>query len=373
MPELRQHERLQLIRSAVSAGRGGTMIRRRPFASMARRWFLASAASLIPLVASSGCISIDLFGGGAAAPLKETVLQGKRGPKILLLEIDGEIDAVPTIDPLFGSEAPSMVARVTEALDRAREDPEIRALLLRIDSPGGTVTATDQIHSEILRFKREMEVPVAAQLQSTATSGGYYIAMAADVVQAHPTTLTGSIGVIYTSVSFAGLMDKLGIEDQTITSGEQKDAGSPLRRLRPEERAQLQSIVDDLHARFRTIVAEGRPELPADRVGELADGRVFSAPQALENGLVDRVGTLREAVRMLEDRLGVSESRVVRYHRPREIRRNLYSRIPDPRPPRLAPSGDLATELAGSFALRRLDGILSRSGFLYLWWPATLR
>ena len=196
--------------------------------------------------------------------------------------------------------------------------------------------------------------------------------MAADVVQAHPTTLTGSIGVVYTSVTFAGLMDKLGIEDQTITAGDQKDAGSPLRRLRPEERAQLQSVVDDLHARFRMIVEQGRPELPADRVRQLADGRVFSAPQALENGLVDRVGTLREAVREIGDRLGISESRVVRYHRPREIRRNLYSRTPD-RSPRLAPGTDMATELVGSLALRRLDGILSRRGFLYLGWPATAR
>jgi protease-4 len=265
-----------------------------------------------------------------------------------------------------------MVARVTEALDRAREDSEIRALLLRIDSPGGTVTATDQIHSEILRFKQEKEVSVGAQLQSTATSGGYYVAMAADVVQAHPTTLTGSIGVLYTNVSFAGLMEKLGIEDQTITAGEQKDAGSPLRRLRPEERAQLQSVVDDLHARFRMIVEQGRPELPADRVRELADGRVFSARQALENGLVDRIGTLREAVRVLEGRLGVSESRVVRYHRPREIRRNLYSQAPG-LSSWIAPGGDRATEIAGSIALRRLDGILSRPGFLYLWWPATAR
>lgn len=372
MPELRQHERLQLIQSEAEGGKGGTMLRRRPVECTVREWPLLSASLLILLLSVSGCISIDLFEGGPAAPLEETVLQGERGPKILLLEIDGVIDGVPATDSFFGSEAPSMVARVTEALDRAREDSEIRALLLRIDSPGGTVTATDQIHSEILRFKKESKTLVGAQLQSTATSGGYYIAMAADVVQAHPTTLTGSIGVVYTSVSFAGLMEKLGIEDQTITSGEQKNAGSPLRRLRPEERAQLQAVVDDLHARFRTVVEQGRPELPADQVRQLADGRVFSAPQALENGLVDRVGTLREAVRALENRLGVSESRVVSYHRPREIRRNLYFRMPG-LSPRIAPGSDLATEIAGSLALRRLDVILSRPGFLYLWWPATAR
>jgi len=345
--------------------------RRRP--ATAARWGRLVVASWLSLVvASSGCISIHLLDGGAAAPLEETVVQGERGPKILLLEIDGIIDAVPTIDPLFGGEAPSMVARVTEALDRAREDAEIRALLLRIDSPGGTVTATDQIYTEILRFKQEQGMPVSAQLQSMATSGGYYIAMAADRVQAHPTALTGSIGVVYTNVSFAGLMEKLGIEDQTITAGDHKDAGSPLRRLRPEERAQLQSVVDDLHARFRRIVEQGRPELPADRVEELADGRVFSAPQALGNGLVDRVGTLREAVRQIENRLGITDSRVVRYHRPREIRRNLYSRT-SAGSPRLAPGTEMPTELAGAIALRQLDGILSRPGLLYLWWPGSTR
>jgi len=348
------------------------MMKERRRTVFVRRWILVSAAWLVLVLAATGCISVRLLEGGAEAPLEETVLQGERGPKILLLEIDGVIDGVPTIDPLFGIETPGMVARVAETLDRAREDSEIRALLLRIDSPGGTVTATDQIHAEILRFKRESEVPVAAQLQSMATSGGYYIAMAADSVQAHPTTLTGSIGVVYTSVNFAGLMEKLGVEDQTITAGDQKDAGSLLRRLRPEERAQLQSVVDDLHARFRMIVMEGRPELAADRVRQLADGRVFSAPQALENGLVDRVGTLREAVRALEDRLGVSESRVVSYHRPREIRRNLYSRTPDGSP-LLSPNGALSTELAGSLALRRLEAVLSRPGFLYVWWPAIPR
>ncbi|MHA7839426.1 MAG: signal peptide peptidase SppA [bacterium] len=331
-----------------------------------------ACASLLLL--GTGCISIELFEGGAAKPLEESVLRGEEGPKILLIDIDGVIDGEPWTDSIFGGEALGMVARVSEILDRAREDPEVRALLLRIDTPGGAATASDQIHSEILRFKRDRKVPVLAQLLSTATSGGYYIAMAADAVRAHPTTVTGSIGVVYSSVSFAGLMEKLGIEDQSITSGEHKDMGSPLRRLQPEEREQLQEIVNDLHARFRTIVEQGRPDLPAERIRELADGRIYSASQAVENGLVDGLGTLEDAIRDLESRLGVSRSRVVGYHRAGKPRRNIYSGS-QVRGPGMTGSG-LADEpfaelsdLARPLVLRKLAQLVSRPGFLYLWWP----
>jgi protease-4 len=326
---------------------------------------LASAPLLLGV--ATGCLSIHLFEGGAEAPLRESVVRGDEGPKILLVDIDGMIDGEDLIDPLFGIESPGMVARVREVLDRAREDPEVRALLLRIDSPGGTVTASDQIYTEISRFRRERGVPVMAQLLSTATSGGYYVAMAAGEIQAHPTTVTGSIGVIFTSVSVAGLMEKLGVEDQTITAGRYKDAGSPLRRLEPEERAQIQAIVDDLHDRFRSVVVRGRPGLTESQVAELADGRIYSASQALERGLVDRIGTLEEAVEALESELGVDRSRVVAYHRPREIRRNLYTRGPVRGPRIEAPVGALwpAPPTAGG-----LERMLSRPAFLYLWWPA---
>lgn len=323
------------------------------------------AAALLLL--TTGCVSIELFDGGAKAPLEESLLQGERGPKILLIDINGPIDdEAPFADQLFGVEPLGMVARMREVLDRAREDEEVQGLLLRIDSPGGTATASEQIYTEILRFKQERKVPVLAQLLSMATSGGYYIAMAADAVIAHPTAVTGSIGVVYSSVSFAGLMDKLGIENQTIKAGEYKDMGSPLGRLSSDERAQLQAIVDDLHLRFRTIVERGRPDLTPARVRELADGRIYSAPQAVENGLVDRLGTLHDSVRELERRMSVREARVVGYHRPREVRRNLYSRASGS-PPRM--ESDPLTAWSGALTLERLEPILARPGFLYLWWP----
>lgn len=334
---------------------------------MQRTAVLRGLIYAILIALSTGCISVDLLdGGGPQAELVETVVRGDEGPKILLVEIDGVIGASNDVGSLFGGHQYSMVARVKEVLDLARRDDDVGALLLRIDSPGGTVTASEQIYTEINRYRSERDVPVMAQFLGTATSGGYYIAMAADAIQAHPTTVTGSIGVIFSSLSFAGLMEKIGVEDQTITGGAYKNAGSPYRRLSDVERDQFQSIVDDLHARFREIVVIGRPDLSSDQVAPLADGRIFSAQQALANGLVDRVGTLEEAVGALEQRLGVQKSRVVTYHRPREIRRNLYTRttsIP-------SISGRVGSDFsAEALALKQLESILARPGFQYLWLP----
>jgi protease-4 len=328
-------------------------------------WMRGLICSIL-LFFGTGCVTVDLLsGGGADAALVETVVRGEKGPKILLIDIDGVIGGSSAADSLFGGPQYSMVANVREVLDLARRDLDVGALLLRIDSPGGTATASEQIYTEIVRFREERGVPVMAQFLSTAASGGYYIAMAAGTIQAHPTSITGSIGVIFSSLSFAGLLEKVGIEDQTITGGAYKDAGSPYRRLSDVERAQLQLIVNDLHSRFREIVALGRPELSAAQIESLSDGQIFSAPQALENGLIDRIGTLEDAVGLLEGLMDVPQSRVVSYHRPREIRRNLYTRAAII-PSLGAGSSGLSAE---ALALARLERILARPGFHYLWWP----
>lgn len=325
------------------------------------------AAFVLVLLAAPGCISINLLGDSEGAPLTETVVRGDSGPKVLLLDVDGVITSSELAPSVFGLGTTSMVARVREVLDKARDDDDVAAILLRIDSPGGTATASDQVHAEIRRFRQERQIPIVAQLLTTAASGGYYIAMAADTVQAHPTTVTGSIGVIFSSLNFAGLMEKLGVEDQTITGGRFKDVGSPFRRLTPQERAQLQSVVDDLHDRFKLIVDEGRPELDRGEVDQLANGRIYSAPQALENGLVDRIGTLEDAVGLIEDRLGVTETRVVAYHRPSEHRRNLYTRSRHATP-QAAGSG-LGAGVAQAWTMPGLSDLLRGPGFHYLWWP----
>ncbi len=311
-------------------------------------------ASMFVMLSCAGCISIHFLDGGPQ-PLVESVVHGTSGPKILLLDIEGMISEAAEARGFLTPRGESTVSRVREQLDRAREDSGVRALLIRINSPGGTATASDVVYRELLDFKRERGVPVVAQLMGLATSGGYYVAMASDRLFAHPTTVTGSIGVRFSGVNVSGLMEKLGIEDQTLTAGEHKDAGSPLRPMTGEERAQIQSILDDLHDRFKAVVAAGRSALDAQQIEALADGRVFSAVQAEANGLVDGIGYLQDAIAETERRAGLESSRVVTYHRPTEWRQNLYTRPPVPLRFRLGPGLPLPE--------------LPRPGFLYLWAP----
>lgn len=316
--------------------------------------------ALFTVVLSLGCVQIELFGGGRG-PLVESVVHvhgdgGERGAKLLLIEIDGLIGPG---DPasLLGFESEGTVARVAEELDRARRDDSLRGVLVRIQSPGGDATSSDVVYAELMRFKQERRIPVVAHLYGLAASGGYYVAMAADEIVAEPTTVTGSIGVIFTNLSFAGLMERLGIEDQTVKGGAYKDAGSMLRQQTEEDRAILQGVIDDLHQRFREVVDAGRPKLDRQRVDALSDGRIYSAPQALENGLVDRIGDVEAAVSTLQARAGVDRSYVVSYHRPSEWRQNLHTRAP-----RLSAASPVGERLG------RASG-WPAPGFLYLWWP----
>jgi protease-4 len=292
--------------------------------------------------------------GTRRAPLERTVVREGRGPTVAMIEIEGTIRASERRIVARGGE--STVARVREQLDRARED-EAAGLLLRIDSPGGGATASEILYRELAAFKQEQRVPVVAQLMGMAASGGYYAAMAADHIVAYPTSVTGSVGAIFVHVSLAGLMEKLGIADQTVASGPRKDVASPLRSMTPAERAELQRVIDDLSARFREVVARGRPALPPETLARVAEGRLYSAPQAYALGLVDAIGGLDDAISELERRLGRADVRVVSYHRPSEWRRNLYTQAP-PVPTLAAELGTLLGELA------------PEPGFYYLWWPA---
>jgi len=302
------------------------------------------------------CINLNLPAGFGSSELVERVVSGTAGSKILLLPVAGMISQSERSDRFGLSRRPSLVARVRAQLDRAAEDEDVSAVILRIDSPGGTVTASDILHREVTRFKEETGRPVISHFMGTAASGAYYLAMASDHVLAHPTTVTGSIGVIFSGVSLAGLMEKVGVTDQSITSGPYKDASSPLREMRPEERAQLQSMVDDFYGRFVDIVDAGRPSLARGAVVAAADGRVYSAEQALELGLVDGVGYLQEAVAEAERRAGLSESRVIRYVPESYTAEGLYADA-------------VAAVEPPSFEARALLGSLARPAFLYLWLP----
>lgn len=303
-----------------------------------------------------GCITINL-GGGRRGPLEEVTVSGEGRDKVAVVDLTGVILGESGVT-LFGlSPLESMVDWVEAQLDKAAEDGNVKAVVLRINSPGGTVTASDIIYQSVRRYKAKAKVPVVATFLDLAASGGYYVAMATDEIVAHPTTVTGSIGVIVQNTNVTGLYDKLGLVPQVVKSGRYKDIGSATRPPTPEERAIVQSVVDDMFERFLAVVQEGRPGLARERLRALADGRIYTADQALANGLVDRVGYMQDAVEAAKTRAGIKEARVVLYVRPGQAR-----------PTHLYAGADAATGAGGPVeALRRLAGESAGTRFLYLW------
>jgi protease-4 len=178
----------------------------------------------------------------------------------------------------------------------------IRGVVVRINSPGGAVAPSQEMY-EAIRSLRDKK-PVIASLGSVAASGGYYVASAADVIVASPGTLTGSIGVILQLANVSSLLDKLGVQATVVKAGKHKDVGSPFRQITPEEQALLQGMVDQVHTQFIDAVAAGR-KMDQERARSLADGRIFSGQQAKELGLVDELGGLQEAVRIVATRAGI--------------------------------------------------------------------
>jgi protease-4 len=205
--------------------------------------------------------------------------------------------------------------RVVRELGDYGEDTSVRAIVVRIQSPGGVVAPTQEIYDAILRVRNRGK-PVVASMGSVAASGGYYLAAAATRIVANPGTLTGSIGVIMQLAEIEGLLKKVGVRYEVIKAGRFKDSASFARPMTPEERAVLQAVLDDMHDQFVTAIAEGR-RLGKDRVRALADGRVYSGRMAKELGLVDALGGLDEAVRVAAELGGVpGKPRLVRPRRP---------------------------------------------------------
>ncbi|MEB3330112.1 MAG: signal peptide peptidase SppA [Candidatus Sericytochromatia bacterium] len=194
----------------------------------------------------------------------------------------------------FGGGGNASARQMLRLLGRLRRDPP-KALILRINSPGGSAAASQAIHDEILRLKRDKRVKVVAVMGDVCASGGYMIAAAADRIVANPATLTGSIGVIMHLANYEGLMGKVGVRSVTIKAGRLKDMGAPDRLMTREERRILQSIVDDSYALFLEAVATGRG-WPVARVRPLAEGRIYTGRQAKAVGLVDELGTYEAAV-----------------------------------------------------------------------------
>jgi len=258
-----------------------------------RRLRSLAVASLLAL-ALPGCSLLTVDFQPKIRPLEEETVEGKGTSKILMLDLSGVLtEELPSFSLTTPPPRVSLLARVREELAKAEKDEHVRALIVRINSPGGTITASDVLYHEILAFKQRKKVPVIAAVMDVGASGGYYAALAADTIVVNPTTITGSIGVVMVTLDAQGLMQKIGVAPLAIKSGPMKDAGSPFRALTGPELAVFQGIIDDMYGRFVGLIVQSR-HLPEDRVRALADGRVYTAEQALKLGLVDRIAYLED-------------------------------------------------------------------------------
>jgi protease IV len=286
---------------------------------------VTALALILATLTACSVVSLDLT--PRIRPLEEEVVEGRGDAKILLMDISGFItDEAPSGGLGLGPSPVRvpLLVRIREELKKAAKDDRVKALVLRINTPGGTVTASDIIYREVMLFHEQTKVPVVAALMDVAASGGYYIALAADRIVAHPTTVTGSIGTIMVTANVEGLLGKIGVTTNTIKSAEHKDMGSPFRTLTPEERAIFQSVIDELQRQFVAKVVERR-RLPEDVARGLADGRIFTAPQALERRLVDSIGYMPDALAAARSAMGVDEAKVVVYKRPREYQATYFA------------------------------------------------
>jgi protease IV len=288
-------------------------------------------------------------------PLKEVTIQGEGRNKILLVHISGIISAEERREAF--AVRPSMVQEVVAQLDMAAGDERVRAVVLLINTPGGSSTASDILYNEIARFKGRSEARVVASLMALATSGGYYAALAADRILAHPTSVTGSVGTVYLQPRVVGLMDKVGVEVVAFKSGEMKDMGAFFRNATEEEEAIFRSMIDQINSRFLGLVQERRELSPAKmRIVETA--RLFSAGQALDAGLIDSIGYVHDAIGQAAELAGIAEDyRVTAYRRTPTANDNVYN-----------PSTAMA---ATGFAGKSVSEMLSlpAAGFYHLWSP----
>ncbi|MCK6439501.1 MAG: signal peptide peptidase SppA [Planctomycetes bacterium] len=310
----------------------------------------------LALSACSINVTMPLF-NNASPVLSESALREGSSSKILVIPLEGTISSHDSRSLLGGS--PNTVDGVVRRLNKARDDSSIVAVILKVNSPGGAVAATDSIYSELLRFKRERGIPMIAYFQDVAASGGYYAAMACDHVIAQRTNVCGSIGVFFVHVSVEGLMNDLGVKAQILRTGPMKGDGLPIAPLNKEQLEYRQSMIDEAFDGFIGVVDAGRTNLDEASIRKLADGRVYTASKAKENGLIDAIGTFDDAVTKAGQMAGASDASVVIYsYVSDDVERTIYT--------------DTKTEGGinlGVNLLERLGLDHAGSHLLYLWSP----
>ncbi|MEM7229454.1 MAG: signal peptide peptidase SppA [Planctomycetota bacterium] len=326
-----------------------------------------SIAVMLPLLllvaAMTGCTGmrfvVDLI--PAENELDETMVLKDGGPgtrpnhKVALIDVNGLLADADRSSVLGDGENP--VASLAESLERARQDNRVRAVVIRLNSPGGTVTASDVMYREVQAFRAETGKPVVMLMGDVAASGAMYLACAGDSIIAHPTSITGSIGVIMQLFDVSDGMRRLGISSNAITSGPNKDMGSPFDTMEDSHRALFQDMVDEFYGSFRTIVTDNRPDLAESDLGWVTDGRVVTGRRAAEIGLVDKTGDLRDAFAEAKTLAGIDAARLMKYHRTLDYVGSAYASAPVP--------------LQINMINVDVSGVTARQpGFLYVWDPS---
>ena len=319
-----------------------------------QKHYLIIALFVLILVTACGGPRIKLF-SDAGEPLKEFTLEGRGSDKILLLPMHGII--IDTPKERFLAQSQSMVDKVVSQLNKAEKDDRIKAVLFEINSPGGTITASDILYHEISSFKERTGKKIAVSMMDIATSGAYYVSLPADMITAHPTTVTGSIGVLFLQPKITGLMEKIGLSVDVKKFGKNKDMGTPFRDSSEEEQRFMQKSVDDMGERFIRLVQKHRkPNQHA--LAEISTARVFLADEALKLGLVDKVCYLSDAVRETKQLAGLpADARVVVYRRTEFPDDNYYN----------ASSAASEGLNVPAVNIELPEFLVLKTGFYYLW------
>lgn len=312
-----------------------------------------------------------IFAGGCGTPsflitpvsssmklVEEEAQPGKGSGKIVIVPVEGMLMNVRSGGFLQPGE--NAVSLFAQQMEKAAKDRSVKAVVLRVNCPGGTVTASDLMYQIVNDFREKAHKPVVAATQEVAASGGYYVCCGADQIVAHPTSVVGSIGVIFSTFELSQLMDKVGVKSEAIKSGPLKDMGSPFKALGDNERAVMQSMVDDYYARFVDLVKTRRKITNPDTLKLTTDGRVFTGTRAVELGLADRTGRLEDALDLARSLGKAPGAKAVLYKRPYGYSGSIYADTA------ITPPGEtdrtMKLEMPGSH--RILPG-----GFYYLWQP----
>ena len=296
-----------------------------------KKWIATGifAAILLMQVLLLPITAAPLLSGGLMGGAGEEVAVFRQGGEegIAFLRLEGMILDLGGVAGPFA--APGYQhQRFLGQLERAFASPEYKGVVLYVDSPGGGIYESDEIYQAIAGLKEKYEKPYVVYMSRLAASGGYYVSAPADWIVANRNTITGSIGVVISGLNVAELLERYGIKDQTISSGPNKTILSPYQEMRPDQRAIIQSVVDESYGYFVDVVADGR-KMEREQVLALADGRIYTGPQALEAGLVDQLGSLETAFDAVAERAGVANPTIYVFRNPQwSFPGNLFGAVP---------------------------------------------